>query len=123
MRYATIAVVAVAVGFGVGSLRSNEEQVVPGSDPDHPLEVLYVKHLVVVDDKGLPRIKLRQTDKASAVDLVGPEGIQDEIALSVISGMGSHISIFDSEGSPRAGIDYLPGQEYGKFWGTVQLRQ
>jgi len=122
MRYATIAVVAVAVGFCVGSLRSNEEQVVPGSDPDHPLEVLYVRELMVVDNQGLPRIKLRQTDKASVVAVIGPHNIEEELTLSVLDSFGSHVSLRDRDGQPRGGLHFAPGQEYTHFLGTVVPR-
>lgn len=120
MRYATIAVVAVAVGFCVGSLRSNEEQVVPGSDPDHPLEVLYVRELMVVDNQGLPRIKLRQNELSTSVTLITPKTLDTGVALEAMPGGSNFVWVHGPGGRAKGAIlseEHLP---YARVLGVVQ---
>lgn len=123
MRYATIAVVAVAVGFGVGSLRSNEEQVVPGSDPDHPLEVLYVRELMVVDNQGLPRIKLRQNEASSSICIIGPRSIDNAINLAAMGDGRNNVWVNSEDGKAKGGILCEPARPYARVLGVIEAYQ
>jgi len=122
MRYVVLCVAAVLVGWCACAVRSDDPTVVPGSHPDHPLEVLFVRQLIVVDKIGAPRIKLRTTDMASVIAVIGPHSIEEQVSISSLADMGSHISVRDEEGKTRGGIDYLPHQQYATFWGNLDQR-
>lgn len=96
-------VVGLIVGFIVALSFGASEPSLPGSSPLKPLDQVFVRGLTVVDEDGIPRIILRQNERASWVAVKSMDGLKELVSLSVSNLPSASMAVRPPREKPHSG--------------------